>query len=152
MFFLQYPSMSSTPTPVWIFSGIAHFGEFRPKTYSFTENCECPLKSSRGLIQKTIQKMPKNYQNLDIFTPNFLWLGYKKRGGGSSLVREPVSQYSCSVRIFLKLMIKIEHIKMIQLPSLDIWSMLLSGQVPHRRNSSHLFWNLKDLVLVQTLS
>ena len=66
MFFLQYPSMSATPTPVWIFSGIAHFGEFRSKTYSFTENCECQLKSSRGLIQKTIQKMSKNYQNLDI--------------------------------------------------------------------------------------
>ena len=76
----------------------------------------------------------------------------KKRGGGSSLVREPVSQYSCSVRIFLKLMIKIEHIKMIQMPYLDIWSMLLSGQVPHRSNSSRLFWNLKELVLVQTLS
>ena len=46
----------------------------------------------------------------------------------------------------------IEHIKMIQIPCLDIWSMLLSRQVPHRSNSSHLFWNLKDLVLVQIMS
>ena len=64
---LEFPNvlssipMSSTPVPVWI------FGEFRPKTYSFTENCECQLKSGKGLIQKTTEKtMPKNYQNLDI--------------------------------------------------------------------------------------
>ena len=46
----------------------------------------------------------------------------------------------------------IEHIEMMQIPYLDIWSMFFSGQVPHRSNSSHLFWNLKDPVLVQTLS
>ena len=46
----------------------------------------------------------------------------------------------------------IEHIQMIQIPCLDIWSMLLSGQVPHRSDSSHLFWKLKDPALVQTLS
>ena len=34
---------------------------------------------------------------------------------------------------FLKLMIMIEHIKMMQIPYLDIWSMLLSRQVPHER-------------------
>ena len=45
-----------------------------------------------------------------------------------------------------------EHIQMRQIPYLDIWSMLLSGQISHRGNSSHLFWNLKDSVLVQTLS
>ena len=48
-------------------------------------------------------------------------------------------------------MIMVEHIKMMQIPYLDIWPILLSGQVPHRINSSHLFWNLEDPVLVQTL-
>ena len=34
----------------------------------------------------------------------------------------------------------IAHIEMMQTPYLDIWSMLLSGKVPHRMsNSSHLF-------------
>ena len=33
---------------------------------------------------------------------------------------------------FLKLAIMIEHIKMMQIPHLDIWSMLLSGQVPQQ--------------------
>ena len=53
---------------------------------------------------------------------------------------------------FLKLIITIEHINIVQKPYLDIWSMLLSAQVPHISNSSHLFWNLKELVLVQTQS
>ena len=35
----------------------------------------------------------------------------------------------------------IEHMKMMQMPYLDIRSMLLSGQVPYRTNSSQLFWN-----------
>ena len=39
-----------------------------------------------------------------------------------------------------------------QMPYLDLWSMLLSGQVSYTSNSSHLFWNLKDLVLVQSVS
>ena len=30
--------------------------------------------------------------------------------------------------------------------------MLLSGQVPHTSNLSHLFWDLEDPALVQTLS
>ena len=34
-----------------------------------------------------------------------------------------------------------EHMKMIQMPYLHIWSMFLSGQVPHRVISSQLFWN-----------
>ena len=42
--------------------------------------------------------------------------------------------------------------KMIQIPYLDISSMLLSGQEPSTSNFSHLFWNLEDPVLVQTLS
>ena len=44
---------------------------------------------------------------------------------------------------FLKLMMMIEHIKMMKTPYFDIWSMLLL---------SNLFWNLKDPMLVQTLS
>ena len=32
-----------------------------------------------------------------------------------------------------------------------MWSMLLSGQVPHTSNSSHLFRNLEHPVLAQTL-
>ena len=66
-----------------------------------------------------------------------------------------VSQYhNTDVWTFLKqkLMIMIEHIKMMTIPYLDILSLRLSGQVPHRSNSSHLFRNLKDPVLVQTLS
>ena len=118
---------------------------------------------------KNYQKMPKIYRNLafdhlktvykmlrpeifpvfdNIFTANMLRIR-KKRG---LLPSEPVLQYNCSVKTFLKLMIMIEHIKMIQIHCLDIWSMLLSRQVPHRSNSSHLFWNLKDLALVQILS
>ena len=42
--------------------------------------------------------------------------------------------------------------KMMQMSYLDLWSMLLSGQVSYTSNSSHLFWNLKDLVLVQSVS
>ena len=42
--------------------------------------------------------------------------------------------------------------KMMQIPYLNIESMLLSRQVSHRSNSNHLIWNLEDSVLVQTLS
>ena len=50
-------------------------------------------------------------------------------------------------------MIMIEHIKMMQLPYLEIWSLRLSGNASyHTSNSCHLFWNLEDPVLVQTLS
>ena len=49
-------------------------------------------------------------------------------------------------------MLMIEDIKMMQTPYLDIWSMLLSGQMLHRNNSSYLFWNLKYPLLLQTLS
>ena len=38
-------------------------------------------------------------------------------------------------------MIMIEHMKVMQMPYLDIWLMLLSGLVLHRTNSSQLFWN-----------
>ena len=46
-----------------------------------------------------------------------------------------------NVGTFLKPMLIIEHVKMIQMLYLDIRSMLLSGQVPYRTNSSQLFWN-----------
>ena len=79
-----------------------------------------------------------------------MWGG---RRGGELLPSEPVpimtSHYSCSVRTFIKLMIIMERIKMIQIPCLDICSILVSGQLPHRSNSSHLFGNLKDLELAQ---
>ena len=49
--------------------------------------------------------------------------------------------HNTDVWTFLKLMM-IEHIKkMMQTPYLHIWLMLLSGNVPHRTNSSQLFWN-----------
>ena len=49
--------------------------------------------------------------------------------------------HTTKVWTFLKLMIMIVHMKMMQTPYLDIWSILISGQVPHRSNSSQLFWN-----------
>ena len=66
------------------------------------------------------------------------------------LPSEPVSQYRCMD--LPKTDGNDRTHKKIQIPYLDIWSMLLSGQVPHRSNSSHMFWNLEDLVLVQTVS
>ena len=48
-------------------------------------------------------------------------------------------------------MIMIENINMIHISNIDIWPMLLSWEVPHTSNSSHLFWKLEDPVLVQTL-
>ena len=44
---------------------------------------------------------------------------------GVLLPSEPVS-YNTAVRSFLKLMIIIEHIKVMQIPYLDVWSVLLS--------------------------
>ena len=107
------------------------------------------------------KKLPKIYENLDFhclktvykllklgagdFPRLWLYIYSKYIGnareegvftsirGCSSLPSEPVSQYSC--KNFLKLMIMIEHIKKMQIPRLDIWSMLLSGQVPHRNKS-----------------
>ena len=56
------------------------------------------------------------------------------------LPSEPVSQYRCMN--LPKTDDNISRHKMMQIPYLDIWSMLLSRQVPHRSNSSFLFWNL----------
>ena len=66
------------------------------------------------------------------------------------LLSEPVSQYRCMD--LPKTDGNDRTHKKIQIPYLDIWPMLLSGQVPHRSNSIHLFWNLKDPVLVQLVS
>ena len=38
-------------------------------------------------------------------------------------------------------MTKIEHMKMMQMPCLEIWSMPLSRQVLHKTNPNKLFWN-----------
>ena len=71
----------------------------------------------------------------------------EKRGGEgftshAGVLLSPMSHYhNRDVWTFLKLMLMIEHMKMMQMPYLDIRSMLLSGQVPHRTNSSQLFWN-----------
>ena len=84
----------------------------------------------------------------NIFTGNILGM-YEMLVGGFTL--SPHARVLLP-RAFLKLMIMIKHKKIMQIPYLDKWSMLLSGQVTHRSNSSHLFWNLKDHVLVQKLS
>ena len=119
---------------------------------------------------KNYQKMPKNYQHIDF---NYLktvyemlrlrifpvfeiyWECARRSGRALPFMRACPSLVSCyhniAVRTFLKLMIMIEHTQMMQTPCLDLWSMLLSGQVPQRSNSSHLFCNLKDPVLLRTL-
>ena len=67
-----------------------------------------------------------------------------KEGGFTShtgVLLYPMSQYhNTDVWTFLKPMLIIEHMKMMQMLYLDIRSMLLSGQVPHRTNSSQLLW------------
>ena len=58
----------------------------------------------------------------------------------------------CEVRSsFLKLMMMITHIKLMQIPYLDIWSMiyyllLISQQVPHTSYSGHFFEMFKDML------
>ena len=65
------------------------------------------------------------------------------------LPSEPVSQYRC---MNLPITDDSDRAHKNDANALDIWSILLPGQVPHRSNSSHLFWNLEDTALVQTLS
>ena len=67
--------------------------------------------------------------------------------GCSSLLSQ---HHNTDLWAFLKLMVVM--IKVIQIPYLDKWSMLLSGQVSHRSNLSNLFWSLENPLLVQTLS
>ena len=52
---------------------------------------------------------------------------------------------------FLKLMIMITHIKMMQISYLDIWSMLYSTSTSYKLFKS-LLWNVQKHVIVQTLS
>ena len=67
-----------------------------------------------------------------------------KEGGFTShigVLLYPMSRYhNTDAWAFLKPMLIIEHMKMMQMLYLDIRSMLLSGQVPHRTNSSQLLW------------
>ena len=79
---------------------------------------------------------PSVYDN--ICTANVLGMLEKRRGftshAGMLFASEPVSQCRC-----LNLPKTDDndrtHIEIIQAPYLDIWSMLLSGQVPHRMSN-----------------
>ena len=51
---------------------------------------------------------------------------------------------------FLKLIIT--HIKMMQIPYLDIWSMLLSTSASSYKLLKSLLWDVQRHVIVQTLS
>ena len=53
---------------------------------------------------------------------------------------------------FLKLMIMITHIKMMQIPYLDIWSMLLSTSASSYKLLKSLLWDVQRHVIVRTLS
>ena len=58
----------------------------------------------------------------------------------------------CEVRSsFLKLMIMITHIKMMQIPYVDIWSMLLSISASYKLFKS-IVWDFQRHVIVQLLS
>ena len=60
----------------------------------------------------------------------------------AGVLLSPMSQcHNTDVWTFLKPMLMIERMKMMQMPYLDIRSTLLSGQVPYRTYSSQLFWN-----------
>ena len=60
----------------------------------------------------------------------------------AGVLLSPMSQcHNTDVWIFLKPMLMIQRMKMMQMPYLDKRSMLLSGQVPYRTYSSQLFWN-----------
>ena len=86
------------------------------------------------------------------FTANVL--GMREEKGALLPMRKYsplVSWYHKDVWSFLKLMTKIDHIKIVQILFLDIWSMLFSGQVSHRSISKYFFWNLEHPVLVQIL-
>ena len=108
----------------------------------------------------TLKQFIKCYKAVDftpvfnnIFTANKFGTWGKRRG--FTLDAGVIISVTMDVSTFLKqkLMTIIEQIKMMAISYLDILSMLPSEQVPHRGNSQcHLFRNLKDPVLVQTLS
>ena len=68
----------------------------------------------------------------------------EKRGGlyfpcaAAPLPSEPVPQYKC---VNLPKTADNDRTHENNSNALDIWLILLSGQVPHRTNSSQLFWN-----------
>ena len=68
-----------------------------------------------------------------------------ERGGFTSnagVLLSPMNRYHIKdVWTVLKLILMIEHMKIMQMLYLDIRSMLLYGQVPYRTNPSQLFWN-----------
>ena len=70
---------------------------------------------------------------------------------GILLPSELVSQYRFMNLPKTDNNIMIELINMMQIPDLDTSSVLPFGQMPRTSNKSHLFWNLEDPVLVQTL-
>ena len=58
----------------------------------------------------------------------------------------------CEVKSsYLNLMIMLTHIKMMQIPYLDIWSMLLSTSASYKLFKS-LLWDVQKQFIVQTLS
>ena len=69
----------------------------------------------------------------------------EEKGGFTShagVLLSPISRYhNTDVWTFLKPMLMIEHMKMMQMLHLDIKSMLLSRQVPHGTNSTQLLRN-----------
>ena len=87
----------------------------------------------------------KKYKYIYIYIYCTLGIQEKRRGGFTShggMLLSPISWYhNRDVWTFVKLMKMIEIMKMMQIPYLDIWSMLLSWQVLHRSNSSYMYWN-----------
>ena len=80
----------------------------------------------------------------NIFTANIYMGNVGEEGrdfiSHAGVLLSSMSQYhNTDVCSFLKPMLMIEHMKMMQMLYLDITSMLLSGQVPYRTNSSQLF-------------
>ena len=116
------------------------------------------LKNTKKLSNINFNYLKTIYEMLRLrIFPVFeiYWESARRSGWSLPFMRECPSLVSCyhniAVRTFLKLMIMIEHTEMMQIPCLDLWSILLSVQVSQRSNSSHLFCNLKDTVLLRTL-
>ena len=58
------------------------------------------------------------------------------------ILSEQVSQYRCMNLPKTDDNDRTQKLCKYPVPYPDIYSMLLSGQMPHRSTSSHLFWNL----------
>ena len=111
------------------------------------------MKGNRGQFQinKKCQEFIKcckagNFLLSLIYLQQIYILGMlEKRGeglyfpcAGVPLPNEPVSQYKC---VNLPKTDDDDRTHENDSNALDIWSMLLSGQVPHRTNPNQLFWN-----------